>query len=40
MFRIRGEFKNYSFICAHASMEEKRAREKDQFYMRAQRMHK
>jgi len=40
VLRIRGKFKNYSFICAHAPKEEKSEREKDQLYDRLQRMHK
>jgi hypothetical protein len=31
VFRIRGEFKNYSFFCAHIPMEENE-RQKDQLY--------
>jgi len=29
VLRIRGEFKNYSFICAHVLTEEKSERQKD-----------
>ena len=29
VLRIRGEFKNYSFTCAHVPTEEKSEREKD-----------
>ena len=32
MLRIRGEFKNYSFICAHVPMDEKSERQKDRLY--------
>jgi hypothetical protein len=32
MLRIRGEFKNYSFICAHVPTEEKSERQKDRLY--------
>jgi len=40
LFRIRGKFKNYSLICAHAPTEEKSEREKHQLYDRLYRMHK
>jgi len=40
LFRIRGKFKNYSFICAHAPTEEKSERQKHQLCERLQRMHK
>jgi hypothetical protein len=32
VLRIRGKFKNYRPICAHAPVEEKSERENDQFY--------
>jgi hypothetical protein len=32
VLRIRGEFKNYSFFCAHIPMEEESEREKDGLY--------
>jgi hypothetical protein len=32
MLRIRGEFKNYSFICAHVWAEEKNERQKYLLY--------
>jgi hypothetical protein len=31
VLRIRGKFKNYSYICAHVPMEEKSEREGDKF---------
>jgi len=34
---IRGIFKNYSFICAHAPTEEKSECVQDQFYERLER---
>jgi hypothetical protein len=40
VLRIRGKFKNYSFICAHAPTEKKSEREKDQFYDRLERTYK
>jgi hypothetical protein len=40
VLRIRGKFKNYSFICAHAPTEEKSEREKDKFYERLERTYK
>ena len=39
MLRIRGKFKNYSFICAHSPTKEKSEREKNQFEDRLHRMH-
>ena len=32
MLRIRGEFKNSSFFCAHVPLEEKSERQKDRLY--------
>jgi hypothetical protein len=32
VLRIRGEVKNYSYICAHAPTEENSDRVKNQFY--------
>jgi hypothetical protein len=32
VLRIRGEFKNYSFICAHVPMEEKSEKQKVRWY--------
>jgi len=32
VLRIRGKFKNYSLICAHAPIGEKSERENDRFY--------
>jgi hypothetical protein len=32
VLRIRGEFKNYSFICAHVPTKEESERQKDQLY--------
>jgi len=32
MLRIRGEFKNYIFICTHVPTEEKGERQKDRLY--------
>ena len=32
VLRVRGEFKNYSSICAHVPMEEKSERQKDRLY--------
>jgi hypothetical protein len=40
VLRMRGKFKNYIFICAHAPMEEKSERENDQFYERLERTYK
>jgi endonuclease/exonuclease/phosphatase family metal-dependent hydrolase len=40
VLRITGKFKNYSFICAHAPMEEKSERERGQCYDRLERMYK
>jgi len=40
VLRIRGKFKIYSFICAHAPTKEKSEREKHQLCERLQRMHK
>jgi hypothetical protein len=31
VLRIKGKFKNQSFICAHVAMEEKSERKKDEF---------
>jgi hypothetical protein len=31
VLRIRGKYKNQSIICAHAAMEEKSERKKDEF---------
>jgi len=40
VLRIRGKFKNYSFICVHAPTEWKSECEHDQFYERLERMYK
>jgi hypothetical protein len=40
VLRIRGKFKNYSYICAHAAKEEKSERKTYQFYERLDRMYK
>ena len=32
VLRVRSEFKNYSFICAHVPTEEKSERQKDRLY--------
>lgn len=40
VLKIRGKFKNYSYICARAPREEKRERKKYQFYERLDRMYK
>jgi hypothetical protein len=40
VLRISGKFKNYSYICAHTSMEENSEREKYRSYERLDRMYK
>jgi exonuclease III len=40
VLRIRGKFKNFSFICSHAPTEEKSEREKGQCYERLERTYK
>ena len=40
VLRIRGKFKNYSYICAHAPTEEKSERKKYQFYEQLDRTYK
>ena len=39
MLRKRGEFKNYSFICAHLPMKEKSERQKDGLYETKEDVH-
>jgi len=40
VLRIRGKFKNYSFICVHAPPDEKSECEQDQFCERLERIDK
>jgi len=40
VLKIRGKFKNYGYICAHAPRGEKRERKKYQFYERLDRVYK
>jgi hypothetical protein len=40
VLRMRGKFKNWIFICAHAPVEKRSERENDQLYEQLERMYK